>query len=395
MTDTDALSRLRSLLLADDGLADRLALVTDHDRFAVAAAEAARSAGIEVSPDAIRGAGRRDPLDIARFSEMPVTMTRWPGSAWLPTAVVQSPGELGLDWLHFGDASLEEPFYEMSVQRARRLPINSLLRVCTPLSLLAGPLPDDAAPDGLIFHMSRCGSTLVSQMLAAMPGSVVVSEAAALDSVVQLAHSHPEVSLQEQVALLRGMAAALGRDRSGGRCRYVIKTDSWHTLALPLFRAAFPDTPWIFQFRNPVEVMVSQMREPGSQTVPDARWAQLYGIDDPLSLPRETYVARVLHRVARAAVDNADLGGEIFVDYAELPRAVEKRILPHFGIAPPPEAVQAMHGAAQWNAKAPIFAFESDVEEKRRSAGESVLNATAAHLDPLHRELTALARRIA
>jgi hypothetical protein len=393
MTDTDALSRLRSLLLADDELADRLALVADHDDFAVAAAEAARSAGIEISADAIRGAGRRDPLDIARFSEMPVTMTRWPGRNWLPSAIVQSPGQLGLDWLHFGDAPLHEPFYQMSVQRARRLPINSLLRVCTPLSLLAGPLPADAAPDGLIFHMSRCGSTLVSQMLAAMPGSVVISEAAALDTVVQLAHSHLEVPLDQRIALLRGMAAALGRNRSGNRRQYVIKTDSWHSLALPLFRAAFPDTPWIFQFRNPVEVMVSQMREPGSQTVPDERWAQLYGIDDPLSLPRETYVARVLHRVARAAADNADIGGAIFVDYAELPGAVEQRILPHFGIVPSPEASRALHEAARWNAKTPSFAFESDVEEKRRSAGERVQDATAAHLGSLHRELTALARR--
>jgi hypothetical protein len=395
MTDTDALSRLRSLLLADEVLADRLALVTDPDGFAIAAAEAASSAGIEISPEVIRGGGRRDPLDIARFSEMPVTMTRWPGSNWLPAAVVQSPGQLGLDWLHFGDASLDEPFYEMSVQRARRLPINSLLRVCTPLSVLAGPLSADAAPDGLIFHMSRCGSTLVSQMLAAMPGSVVVSEAAALDTVVQLAHSHPEIPLDRRVTLLRGMAAALGRNRSGTPRRYVIKTDSWHSLALPLFRAAFPDTPWIFQFRNPVEVMVSQMREPGSQTVPDARWARLYGIDNPQLLPRETYVAGVLNRVARAAIDNADIGGAIFVDYAELPRAVEQRILPHFGIVPPPEAIQAMHDAAQWNAKAPSFAFESDVEEKRRSAGERVLDATTAHLDPLYPELTALARRTA
>jgi hypothetical protein len=36
-------------------------------------------------------------------------------------------------------------------------------------------------PDGFVFHMSRCGSTLVAQMLAVVPDHVVVSEAEPLD----------------------------------------------------------------------------------------------------------------------------------------------------------------------------------------------------------------------
>lgn len=393
MSDPDANARLRAMILADEALADRLAPIEDRGVFAAAAAESGRGAGITITADAILAAGRRDPLGLERFAEAEVTMTRWPGRNWLPAAIVQAPGGLAIDWLHFGDIVLGDSFFDMSLRRARRLPINALLRVCTPLGVLADPPPSDAAepPDGLIFHMSRCGSTLVSQMLAAMPGGIVASEPPPLDTIVQMAHSHPEVPLEQRVALLRGMAAALGRDRFGNRRHYVIKTDSWHSLALPLFRAAFPDTPWLFLFRDPTEVMVSQVRIRGLQTVPGTELDPVFAIPDALSLSGEDYIARVLNRVTQAAVDNAEIGGGLFVDYADLPDAVERLILPHFGIAADADSLGAARAAAQWNAKSPSFAFEPDAEGKRRDAGEAVLAATAAHLDELHRELTALA----
>jgi hypothetical protein len=393
MSDPDALARLRAMILADEALADRLAAIPDADAFAAAAAGAAAGAGITITSEAILAGSKRDPLGIERFTGQKVTTADWPGRNWLPAALVPAPGQLAIDWVHFGDVPLHDSFFEDSLRRARRRPINALLKVCTPLNVLGKQLPADAmtAPDGLIFHMSRCGSTLVSQMLAALPGGVVVSEAPPLDTIVQMAHSHPEIPLEQRVALLRGMAAALGRDRFGNRRHYVIKTDSWHSLALPLFRAAFPDTPWLFLFRDPTEVMVSQMRVRGSQTVPGTELDPVFAIPDPLSLSREDYIARVLNRVTQAAVDHADIGGGLFVDYADLPDAVERRILPHFGITPDPDALAAMRATAVWDAKSPSLAFEPDADDKRRSAGDAVRAASAAYLDGVHRELTALA----
>lgn len=395
MSDPDALTRLRAMILADEGLADRLALIPDAEGFAEAAAGLAAGAGITITPEVILAGSKRDPLGIERFTGQQITTVDWPGRNWLPAALVPAPGELAIDWVHFGDAPLHDSFFEDSLRRARRLPINALLKVCTPLGVLGKPAPADAAaaPDGLIFHMSRCGSTLVSQMLAAMPGGIVVSEAPPLDAIVQMTHRHPEAPLDQRVALLRGMAAALGRDRFGNRRHYVIKTDSWHSLALPLFRAAFPDTPWVFLFRDPNEVMVSQMRMRGSQTVPGTELDPVFAIPDPHSLSTEDYIARVLNRVTQAAVGHAEIGGCLFVDYADLPDAVERRILPHFGIGADPEALAAMHAAATWDAKAPSFAFAPDAENKRRSASDAVRAASEAYLDGVYRELKALAAR--
>lgn len=395
MSDPDALARLRAMILADEALADRLALIEDRDAFSAAAAEAGRSGGITITAEAILAGSKRDPLGIERFTGQQVTTLDWPGRNWLPAALVPAAGQLAIDWVHFGDAPLHESFFEDSLRRAKRRPINALLKVCTPLGTLGNRPPPDAtaAPDGLIFHMSRCGSTLVSQMLAAMPGSIMVSEAPPLDAIVQLVHSHPEAPLDQRVTLLRGMAAALGRDRFGNRRHYVIKTDSWHSLALPLFRAAFPDTPWVFLFRDPTEVMVSQMRMRGSQTVPGTELDAVFAIPDPHSLSTEDYIARVLNRVTQAAVDHAEIGGGLFVDYADLPYAVERRILPHFGIEADPEGLAALRAAATWDAKAPSFAFEPDAENKRRSASDAVRAASETYLSGPHHHLKALAAR--
>lgn len=395
MNDPDALARLSAMILADEALADRLAFIEDRGAFAAAAAEAGGTAGISIAVDAILTVERRDPLGLDRFTDAPVTRMDWPGRKWLPVAIVAAQGALAIDWIHFGTTLLTDSFFDTSLRRARRLPINSLLRMRTPLAVLAKTPPPDVAsgPDGLIFHMSRCGSTLVSQMLAAMPGCVVASEAPPLDAAVQLVHSHPEAPLEQRVALLRGMAAALGRDRFGNRRHYVIKTDSWHSLELPLFRAAFPDTPWLFLFREPTEVIVSQLRARGSQMIPGSQPDSVFAIPDPLSLPAEEYIARVLNRVTQAAIDQADLGDGLFVDYADLPDAVEQRILPHFGIVPDADSLGAARAAARWNAKSPSFAFEPDAEGKRRDAGEAVRAASAAHLDEIHCKLTTLAGR--
>jgi len=58
-------------------------------------------------------------------------------------------------------------------------PFNQLFCDRTPLAALGDYAASNPgiAPDGFIFHVSRCGSTLVSQMLAALPDSIVLSEA--------------------------------------------------------------------------------------------------------------------------------------------------------------------------------------------------------------------------
>ncbi len=187
---------------------------------------------------------------------------RLPPAGWLPVAASWRDGTLWTDWSHFGERPLREPFFDDEILNCLRRPFNRLFRYGMPITRLPDWLDANRhlQPDGFIFHMSRCGSTLVSQMLGALPDSIVISEAGPIDAVVDSGQHRPDLSDEERALWLRWMVCAFGQTRRGGERRFVLKLDAWHTLDLQLFRRAFPTVPWIFLYRDPVEVLVSQLR---------------------------------------------------------------------------------------------------------------------------------------
>lgn len=381
-----ALARFEACLFAEPALQAALARTLLDDEFVRLAVAAAAERGIALSAEAAARRVASDPLGLSR-REPPVVLAAPPGGDWLPAGVRAGPdGALLLDWVHFADAPLAEPFFGLSLQRARARPLNRAFPCATPLAGAA----QGRRPDGLIFHQSRCGSTLVSAMLGALPGATSVSEPAPVNAVVQLVLAG-RLPLEEGVAALRAVVGGYGRRAQRASGPFFIKLDSWHSRALPLFRAAFPDTPWLFLFRDPVEILVSHQRMRGPQTIPEMMHPSWYGLEAGEGAPGEDYCARVLARIGEAALAHRGLGGGLFVDYAELPGAVAGRILPHFGIAAKPEAVAAMAAVTGRDAKAPYQPFAADAEAKRRAAGEAALAAVEAHMRPVFARLCAAA----
>lgn len=286
-----------------------------------------------------------------------------------------------IDWVFFGARRLTAPFFEDSVAIARCNAPD--LRVTTPLADLAGwtDRPASLQPTGLIFHLSRCGSTLASQMLAASSANLVVSEPSPIDAVVRLGASE-----RERVLLLREMVAALGQIRGDER-RYFLKLDSWHACALPLFRAAFPQTPWIFIYREPAAVMVSHARRTGMQMVGQLVPASFFGLDPEAPGWGEDYRARVLGAICRAALDACGAGGGLLVNYDELPDAIWTRVLPHFGVEPSPADVDAMAAAARFDAKASGVPFTPDAEGKRAATTPALEAAVRRRVADVYRAL--------
>lgn len=367
-----AFARFQALVLGDASLRNLLGSIEDVAAFVDAAAEAARLCGLDLTADDLEALLR------SRARPILVDGVEVP-SGWLPAEVAQDGARPVVDWIYFGRRRLVEPFYEASLRVAQRLPFNQLFRVRTPLAELeTRPGATRRRPDGFIFHMSRCGSTLAAQMLAALDRHVVVSEAPPLDAVVQLGRA--DIGDAAQVALLRAMVGALGQARNPGEVRYFVKLDSWHILALPLFRRAFPDAPWVFLYRDPVEVMVSQARQRGVQMVPDFVPPSLYGLDLPGGVPDEDYRARVLAVICQAAVDGHAGGGGLLVNYRQLPDALASSILPHFGIAPTAEERRAMAQAALRDAKAPSSRFSADSTTKQQATTQAIQAACARHL---------------
>jgi hypothetical protein len=239
--------------------------------------------------------------------------------------------------------------------------------------------------------MSRCGSTLVSQTLAALPSNLVVSEASPIDTVVQASQWRPDLDAQRHAAWLNAIVGAFGQQRGGDERRYFVKLDCWHTLALPLFRRAFPAVPWVFLYRDPVEVLASQMSQPGTQMLPSGIGPNLYGIERSYGPgTAEDYYARVLAKVCAPVLRHYGEGGGLLVNYRELPEALFTAILPHFGVTGDEADRAAMIEATRYDAKSPGMAFTPDSEVKQRGASAATRAAAERWLRDLYRRLEAL-----
>jgi hypothetical protein len=393
---TDSLSpieRFRTMVSQDPALQDRLAPLYVPEQFVAAAVAAGASQGIPLDEAMLHEALKPDPLGVARWSGGDAGNDGFPTRQWLPTAIVPTPQGAAMSWAHFAGQALRDSFFETAARRAAGLPINRLLgKRSTLQSLIDAPIPDDAlSPDGFIFHMSRCGSTLAAQMVAALPGAIVPSEAAPIDGAIQLNHQIPGLPLDIHARVLRAVVAALGRNRTGDDRRYVIKLDAWNIKALPLFRAAFPDTPWVFMYRDPVEVMVSQKRQAGMMAVPGELPPDAFATDSEESTLAHS--ANVLGQICQTAVDGMAGGGGMLINYNEMPDAVPNRMLPHFGIAIDTADRAAMQAATQHDVKSKDRAFVPDSADKRAEATHEVLAVVERYMAAPYAALEALARR--
>jgi hypothetical protein len=380
------LDRLRALVLADERLQAALAPIEEPAQLAGRVLALAAANGIALEAGDVTPLVGPDPVGMFRLSDPVPMQASWPSPAWRPVALFALPGGgAAVDWAHFAGASLSEPFFGLSAVRAERLPFNRLFRYRTRLEdFVAGGSGESwAPPAGFIFHMSRSGSTLVAQMLAALPGSLVISEAPPLDAMVRVACG--ATSSLDPADALRAMVGALGR-RGAGSDPAFVKLHFWHALALPLFRRAFPTVPWLFLHRDPVEVVVSQMRSRGAEMM--TGMVPMLGIGP--DAPAEEQIAAALEGVCAAALDAAASGGGLFVDHADLPGAVFSHVLAHFGVDPGAEGRAAMAAAAVRDAKAPIRPFAPDARIKQREASAQVRRAADLHLAAVDQRLKAL-----
>ena len=389
------LAQFRALVLADVSLRERLRATDDTEQFIALAVDLARERGFTLTADSVRREMWRPlPGMAGLIQEQAFEETPLPPPGWLPIAAAWQNGALYLRWAYFGDARLREPFFEGDVQRALSRPFNRLIYFMTPIGKLADWLTTNPGlrPSGFIFHMSRCGSTLVAQMLAALDQNIAVSEASPIDAVVQARALAPGLAPGEQARWLACLIGALGQPRHGER-HYFIKLDCWHTLALPLFQRAFPDVPWLFLYRDPVEVLVSQIAMPGSQMIPGLvrpDGIDLAGCYDPTK-PQDFY-ARTLAAICEPVLQHYSADRALLINYRQLPAALWTAVLPHFGVAADAADRAKFAAAARHDAKRPYFEFAGDAAAKQQAATELTRAIAAERLGDIYARLETLRR---
>jgi hypothetical protein len=220
----------------------------------------------------------------------------------------------------------------------------------------------------------------------------VVSEGEPLDSVVDADAWHPEVTAEDRERWLVAMIRALGQPRLGAEQRYFVKFDARHALDLPLIRRAFPEVPWVFVYREPVEMLVSHLNEPTLWTVPGI--VPVRGLaTQEASDGAVDYPAKVMAMICRAALSALPDGPGMLLNYTDLPGAVFSTLPAHFGCAWDSEELQSMCRAAERNSKRPGERFVPDSDRKRGEASPHVQEVCERFVGGVYRELEA--RRVA
>jgi hypothetical protein len=250
---------------------------------------------------------------------------------WTPVALTVDPP--ALDWGDLRGVRFAEPFLDQTIDGWAGGDPAPLVRTgfdtLEALEALGAPSLDPAL---LIFHLSRCGSTLLSRLLAALPGVLVVAEPAPVNAL--LAAPAEQSDEAARVDLLRLLVRALARRRFGDERHCVLKLSSWNIRHVGLFRRAFPGVPIVWVQRDPAAIMASLLAKPtGWQRLQHRpHEAQVLFGDEAVRAGADTkaFIAAALAALLRAA---AEARPDLVVDYAELPHAAWERVAPLLGLA--------------------------------------------------------------
>jgi hypothetical protein len=294
-------------------------------------------------------------------------------AGWVPIRVVTRGSSVLLDCCFADDDRLTEPFFDHTVERWLERPCNLLLRREVAIEELVEHHARSSGPalDGLIFHTSRCGSTLVAQLLAELPEVRVISEPSVVDGLLRVA-DRLGVAGRELAGWLRGVVQALAAP-TAGESAAVLKASARHATHLGVYRQAFPETPWVFLYREPREVLVSLAEQPGGLVCDHG---------DPSS-----FHAEVLNEIMRAALQHYDREVSRLISYRQLPDAVGESMIELFRLAVDDAARAAAARRARTSAKAPGLAFRGDSDRKRGAVTDAIDRAARRWLDDLYLEL--------
>ena len=296
-----------------------------------------------------------------------------------------------VDWGHLGARRFTDPFFAQTIEECVRHPADLLFRPRTPLEELGeiGPSQPGLRPTGFIFHMSRCGSTLISQMLARRPENLVLSEPSPVDMVLRAHFRNPAITEVQRIQWLQWLVAVLAWRQQPEERYFFIKFDCWHTLFLPLIQRAFPGVPWIFVYREPMEVMASHLGHRGAQMIPGVLEPGLFGWDAATAsrMTLHEYGARALARMCEAALLQVQGGTGKLVNYRQLPGAVWPALMDYWQLNLSADATAQMLAAAQMNAKNPCLPFAADSQAKRDLSPAVLGPVVEQWLQPVYQQL--------
>jgi hypothetical protein len=282
---------------------------------------------------------------------------------WIPYKLENKAAQLQCYWLNTFAEPFTEPFFDDTIIKCRRLSDgHPLFESVSDLAMLkewATGL-DSLEPAAFIFHISRCGSTLVSQLLATSNEHIVLSEVPFFDDLLRLPHQGSNFNQDTVSDLLVAAIKFYAQKRTGQEKRLFIKTDSWHIFFYKQLRIIFPEVPFILIYRSPDQVLASHMKMPGMQAVPGLIEPAIFGFkpEEIMYNRPDIYLSNVLEKYLDQyheiiATDRKCL----LLNYNDGPVALIKKIAAFTNTPLSKEALLSMDERSRYHSKRPNEPF--------------------------------------
>jgi hypothetical protein len=292
---------------------------------------------------------------------------------WLPVDAAVVDERPGLVWMEMSGLELAEPFFQQTVERARRENRVERFTEFDVLLQLEKEL-DSVEPTGFIFHSSRCGSTLVANACRAVSNSIVLSEANAIDALVARFITDADNPVKESLysVFLRGVVHALAQRHTGQEQHLFIKFACCSFAQLERIKRIWPNVPWLFLYRDPIETIVSNMRDVPPWLIDNDRriLSSIIGNDSEMSL--EELCARTIGSLYSTAYKLAN-NNSMLLNYNQLSVPVIARILNFFNVSVSSEEFETIARTSRVYSKEASGkrAFVSDVDTKQKLASNT------------------------
>lgn len=308
-----------------------------------------------------------------------MTVTTCELAGWLPIELTLRRRSSAITWMECGGVPLREPFFDHTVSALRAAGGRREVRTSLETLCEASDMMEAVPVAGFIFHISHCGSTLVSNAARAAAGALVISEAGPLSRMFAPYRTglwpYPEHEWEAARArLLRAMTKVYAQRRGTGERRLIIKFISWNILSLAVVRRLWPDVPTLIVVRDPIEVAVATLAEP-------TMWMRLrecpieasmlfgWTMAEVQAMSREEYVARAIAELCHAALPAIGPSCHV-IDYRKIDVDVLCRISEWFNGSLSPDDVARVEQASRVHAKDPRLSrpHVDDRDAKQRAA---------------------------
>lgn len=301
----------------------------------------------------------------------------------MPVDAVVVNGRPGLAWMDMTGVSLAEPFFQQTIDKlkAEQPARHELFAEFDTLVQLEKSL-DSVSPSGFIFHSSRCGSTLLANACRAIEGSIVLSEPAAVDKLVARfitdVDHHSKATLYS--VFLRAVVSALGQKRTGNERHLFVKFAACSVSQIERIRRIWPNVPWVFLYRDPVETIVSNMQNP-PPWLHDEDHRVLASItntspDEVAKMRAEELCARSIGSFFATAYEAHRIANDraLLLNYTQLSLTEIANVLKFFGVDPAAAEMETIARQTQKYSKAGSGerGFVADAEAKQLAATDLV-----------------------